>query len=165
MPKFETARGYQPGIVGRVTELHAHYYSEHWNFDQFFETKIAIELAGFITDYDATQDCIWSTSVKGKIEGSITIDGSSEHNHIAHLRWFILSEQLRGTGAGNYLLRQAIEFCDTAKFGSIYLWTFKGLESARHLYEKYGFQLTEEQSGSQWGANVIEQRFELILRT
>jgi len=161
MANFRTATGYQPGIVGRVTELHAQYYAEHWSFDHFFETKIATELSNFITHYNATRDCIWSASINGNIEGSITIDGSSEREHIAHLRWFILSEQLRGAGAGNFLLQQAVEFCEAAKFESIYLWTFKGLDTARHLYEKYGFQLIEEQSGAQWGSNVIEQKFEI----
>ena len=165
MPNFQTATGYQPGIVGRVTQLHAQYYAAHWGFDQFFETKVATELSNFISHYDATRDCIWSAWVNGNIEGSITIDGSSEQEHSAHLRWFILSEQLRGVGAGNVLLRQAVQFCEREKFQSIYLWTFKGLDSARHLYEKYGFQLTQEQPGSQWGSNVIEQRFEVKFRT
>ena len=66
-------------------------------------------------------------------------------------------------GAGKYLMQQAIGFCKQAGFGRVYLWTFQGLESARHLYEKFGFQLVAEHPGRQWGTTVIEQKFELEL--
>ena len=164
MCKFISTTGYVSGVVGRITELHANYYAEHWKFGHYFETKVATELSDFINHYNCTKDCIWSLSVNGNIEGSITIDGSTENNHIAHLRWFILSDILRGAGAGNYLLQQAISFCKQQQYESVYLWTFQGLDSARHLYEKYGFQLTEERAGAQWGSNVIEQRFDMVFQ-
>ena len=40
------------------------------------------------------------------------------------------------------------------------LWTFKGLDAARHLYERNGFRLVNEYAGAQWGVNLMEQRFE-----
>jgi len=43
----------------------------------------------------------------------------------------------------------------------VYLWTFQGLATARRLYEKHGFRLAEERAGSQWGTQVMEQRFVL----
>ena len=47
------------------------------------------------------------------------------------------------------------------RFGSApTLWTFKGLDAARHLYERHGFRLAEEYAGAQWGVNLVEQRFE-----
>ena len=33
-------------------------------------------------------------------------------------------------------------------------------DAARHLYEKHGFKLTDEQRGNMWGVEVNEQRFE-----
>jgi len=150
-------------VIGRVSELHAKYYAMHWNFGHFFEGKVVTELANFIHNYNESKDCICSLSIEGNIEGSITIDGSSENRNIAHLRWFIISDKLRGKGAGNYLMEQAISFCKKVGFEKVYLWTFLGLASARHLYEKFGFKLVEEQPGEQWGTAVTEQRFELEL--
>ena len=160
---FETIIGYTPGIIGRVTELHATYYAAHWNFGFFFERKVAVELSEFIHHYDASKDRIWSLSVDGAMEGSIAINGSSESENRAHLRWFITSDKLRGKGAGNYLMEQAVSFCKDAKFEKVYLWTFQGLAPARHLYEEFGFKLVEEQAGEQWGTVVTEQRLELVL--
>jgi len=66
-----------------------------------------------------------------------------------HVRWFIVSDKLRGKGAGNFLMQQAMDFCEQNKYSSVYLWTFQGLGSARHLYEKFGFTLTQEKTGKQ----------------
>lgn len=158
---LETRLGYLPGVIGKVTELHARYYAEQWGFGAYFEAKVASEMSDFIRRYDPSKDRIWSLVCDGSIEGSITIDGSSEADGCAHLRWFIVSDGLRGTGAGKHLMRQAVAFCREAGCSSIYLWTFHGLAAARHLYETYGFRLTEERGGSQWGTPVREQRFEL----
>jgi len=164
MGNFDVTTGYVPGAIGRVTELHAWYYTEHWNFRPFFEAKVATELADFIGSYDEAKDRIWLLSVGGTIEDSITIDGSSRNRNSAHLRWFIVSDRLRGQGAGNYLMCQALSFCARRGYDAVHLWTFQGLDPARHLYEKYGFRLVEERPGTQWGFSAIEQRFEADLQ-
>lgn len=160
MQDIDVQTGYVPGIIGRVTDLHARYYHEHWQFGCFFEAKVATGMSDFLNRYDSERDCIWSLSKNGRIEGSITIEGPSEKHGLAHLRWFIVSDRLRGEGAGNYLLSEAIDFCKRKQYDKAYLWTFAGLDSARHLYEKFGFKLAEQKSGGQWGPQVMEQRFE-----
>jgi GNAT superfamily N-acetyltransferase len=99
----------------------------------------------------------------GEIDGSIAIDCSGAAKDGAHLRWFIASDKGRGTGTGTALLTSALDFCRMKKYGKVYLWTFDGLEAARHLYEKAGFRLARQQRGTQWGIAVDEQRFELEL--
>ena len=156
-------KGYLPGSIGRVAELHGCYYHQHWGFGQFFEAKVARELAEFIGRYDEKRDGFWTASLAGRIEGSITIDGLHAESKGAHLRWFIVSDVLRGTGIGNRLIEEAINFCRTCGYRLVYLWTFEGLTPARHLYEKMGFKLVEERRGNQWGTEVNEQRFILQL--
>jgi hypothetical protein len=41
----------------------------------------------------------------------------------------------------------------------VQLWTFRGLDTARGLYERAGFVLQDERSGKQRGKQVVEQRF------
>lgn len=160
---FAYIEGYTPGIIGRITRLHAEYYAGRWGFGSFFEVKVAAELAQFVWSYSAAHDRIWSVVQDGTIEGSIAVDGTSEQNTRAHLRWFIVSGKLRGKGAGNGLLEKSLSFSRAAGYPLVYLWTFEGLDAARHLYEKYGFKLVEEHIGKQWGTAVKEQRFELRL--
>ena len=145
---------------GRIAELHGVYYHQHWKFGLFFEAKVALELSEFLKRYDQSRDGFWTVIAGRRIEGSITIDGVHGESEGAHLRWFILSDALRGKGAGNQLINTAINFCRRKCYSKIYLWTFEGLGAARHLYEKSGFTLIEERKGTQWGTEVNEQRFE-----
>jgi len=160
MSDIKIARGYIPGSLGRVAELHGTYYHDHWGFVLFFEARVANELSDFLRRYEEARDGFWTVSAGGRIEGSITIDGIHAQSEGAHLRWFITSEALQGKGAGNLLIKTAMNFCRDKGYKKAYLWTFKGLGAARHLYEKNGFRLVEEHIGRQWGTVVKEQRFE-----
>jgi GNAT superfamily N-acetyltransferase len=154
---------YIPGAIGRVTEMHAVYYQQSWGFGQFFESKVAAELSSFLDRFDKTRDGFWTACMGGVVEGSVAIDGKNAASEGAHLRWFIMSPGLQGQGAGNTLMEKAIGFCKACGYTHVYLWTFEGLHAARHLYEKFGFKLSEQTQGSQWGTTVLEQKFTLTL--
>ena len=152
--------GYTVGCIGRVVQLHADFYSKLVGFGLLFEAKVARELAQFCEDFDAKRDGLWLAVIDGAVHGSIAIDGTHAQTDGAHLRWFITSELLHGQGVGSTLMTQALAFCDSKGYKRVYLNTFAGLDAARHLYEKQGFQLTHESIGLTWGSQVREQRFE-----
>lgn len=162
-PCTEIRIGYIPGLIGRVTELHARYYSTNWNFGVFFESKVAREMAAFMARYDPEADRVWSVVYEDRIHGSLSIDRSGEQDNRAHLRWFIMSRSLRGHGYGNQLISLAMDFCRRQGYAGVYLWTFQGLLQAAHLYHKAGFKLVESFPGDQWGQTVAEQRYEARL--
>jgi GNAT superfamily N-acetyltransferase len=157
-----TRTGYLPGCIGQIAALHARYYAAHAGFGVFFESKVAREFGLFCERHDPTRDGLWLIQQADSIAGSIVIDGSHAAQG-AHLRWFIVSDALRGSGYGNQLMAHAVEFCRERGYERVYLWTFRGLDAARHLYLKFGFELVEEAPGQQWGQAVIEQRYELII--
>ena len=152
-------QGYRPGLVGRVTEMHAAFYSRHVGFGQFFESQVATGVAEFVGRLDKPYNGIWAAISDDRIIGSITIDGEDLGQDNAHLRWFILDENAQGRGLGRQLLSEAIMFCDRQNFAATRLWTFRGLDAARHLYESFGFRLVREAEGQQWGSKVTEQEF------
>ena len=152
-------KSYVPGAIGRIAELHALYYAREWGFGKFFEAKVATELAEFVGRLDAQQDGLWTVCLENRVQGAIAIDGIKAGTDGAHLRWFILSPALQGRGFGNELLGRALGFCREKAYQKVYLWTFKGLDTARHLYEKHGFKLAQALEGDQWGTTVIEQKF------
>ncbi|WP_058913781.1 bifunctional helix-turn-helix transcriptional regulator/GNAT family N-acetyltransferase [Entomohabitans teleogrylli] len=151
--------GYRPGLVGRVVEMHADFYSRYSGFGQFFESQVASGIAEFVGRLDNPGNRIWAALLNGRIVGSVAIDGGDADNDEAHLRWFILDDGCRGGGVGKRLLEQAVAFCDESGFPATHLWTFSGLNAARHLYEAHGFVLTHEAEGNQWGSVVTEQQF------
>ena len=161
VPGLKIETGYIPGSIGRISELHGTYYYDHWGFGLYFEAKVAIELSEFLQRYDQSSGEIWIATLNGRVEGSAVIDGIHAENEGAHLRWFIISDALRGKGVGRKLITKAIDFCKDKDYKKTYLWTFEGLNAARHLYENAGFKLIKQQSGVQWGTAVNEQYFEL----
>jgi len=160
-----TIIGYVPGAIGRITELHADYYKRHWDFDLFFESKVATELSEFLNRFNPGHDGFWLAMVDDKIVGAVAIDGKEVKTSGARLRWFIVAPDYQGRGVGQRLLGEAIAFCRKANIRRVYLHSFAGLDAARHLYERSGFVLREEKQDNTWGKTVIEQTFELILST
>ena len=160
MNGWDIVYGYKAGLIGRVAQLHGEYYDKHWNFTQYFEGKVACEMASFMNSYDETKDITISVYSNSILQGSITIQSDSCNPKEAQLRWFIVSEESQGKGIGNFLMQEAMKFCEQCHYSYIYLWTFQGLESAKKLYEKYGFTIKESQEGNQWGTRVHEVCYE-----
>ncbi|MBM3301016.1 MAG: GNAT family N-acetyltransferase [Deltaproteobacteria bacterium] len=155
--------GYYPGVIGKIIELHATYYHEHWGFDFTFETQVGSELSDFMKEFDPGRDGFWAAMVNGVFAGAIAIDGRKSSSDGARLRWFIVEPRLQGKGIGSTLITKSIQFCAEAGHRRVYLWTFQGLDAARTLYERNGFRLTEEHNVDQWGTTLLEQRFDLDL--
>lgn len=153
--------GYRPGALAAIVQLHMNYYHEHWQFGLHFETKIASELAEFLSRMDNQSDLIVTAYKSGgeQLIGSIIIDAVHADSKGAHLRWFIVDPQLAGQGLGRQLIDLAIQHCDNKAFAQVYLTTFRGLDAARSLYESLGFRLDDESNVDQWQGGVVEQRF------
>ena len=152
--------GYRPDAIGRITEMHATWYSKAHGFGAVFESKVAAGLAELVERMHNTRNGLWLAIVEERVVGSIAIDGQDQPDGAAHLRFFIVDDGVRGTGVGRRLLRQALSFVDAQGFSKTRLWTFQGLDAARHLYEAEGFTLTTSWLGTQWGPQVVEQIFE-----
>jgi GNAT superfamily N-acetyltransferase len=163
MNDITTHEGYLPGAIGAIAALHGRYYSASHGFDQVFEAKVARELGEFVCRYDPAHDRLWLERCADDVLGSLVIDGG-DGGGVAHLRWFILSDQLRGKGFGKRLMSDAMAFCRDRGFRSVYLWTLSGLDAAIHLYELEGFATVERVVGSQWGKAVEELKMERRLR-
>ena len=153
--------GYRPGALGAVCALQAEYYAKAWGFGAAFETKVAGDMAAFITRFDPGRDLFVLAEREGEIIGSITVDGGETDRGLAHLRWFIVSDAARGTGLGHRLMDRAVAFAADKELPGIYLDTFAGLDAARHLYEHAGFTMVHSRQDTTWGPPVEEQRFEL----
>ncbi|WP_085933420.1 helix-turn-helix domain-containing GNAT family N-acetyltransferase [Enhydrobacter aerosaccus] len=152
-------RGYRTGLIARTTEMHARYYARAAGFGQSFESVVASGLAEFCGRLDNPRNAIWTAMQDQSLVGAVAIDGEDLDPGVAHLRWFIVEDGQRGRGIGKKLLSTAIAFSEASGFSEIDLWTFAGLDAARHLYEAHGFVCVEERPGTQWGAQVNEQRF------
>nr|WP_321260524.1 GNAT family N-acetyltransferase [uncultured Pseudodesulfovibrio sp.] len=154
---------YRPGMIGEIVHFHGSYYSKHWGFEGCFEAEVAEELGAFVRDYDERRDGLWCAEVDDCFAGAIAVDGSRFGRRQARVRWFIVPEEFQSNGVGSQLFEQAMKFCEVGRFELVHLWTFKGLDAARKLYERNGFALVEEASHCEWGPEITAQKFELSL--
>jgi GNAT superfamily N-acetyltransferase len=155
--------GYYPGVVGKITEIHAVYYHVHWGFDVSFETQVGRELSIFISEFDEARDGFWAATANDRFAGAVAIDGHNAMVEGVRLRWFIVDPEFQGAGLGLRLISRAVQFCRDKKYPKIFLWTFEGLDAARRLYERQNFRLCETHQVDQWGQQIKEQKFELLL--
>ncbi|MBO6891123.1 MAG: MarR family transcriptional regulator [Roseibium sp.] len=157
--QIEIVEGYQTGMIGDISAMHGRTHGPIVGMGPTFESVVAKAMSEFMPRVHRPMNNSWSVVDNGEVIGSISIDGEDLDGNVAHLRWFILSERLRGKGLGKVLLKKAIDHCDDLGFQEIHLWTLKGLDAARSLYERAGFELADEYIGDQWGKAVTEQMF------
>ena len=56
-----------------------------------------------------------------------------------------------------------MEHLKQRNYKTSYLWTTDELPASAHLYQKFGFKLTEEKPSTAFGKPVKEQRYDLVL--
>jgi len=156
-------RGYEPGLVGRVAELHGRYYAGAWGSGAPFEMQMAREFSDFLEGYDPRHDLVLSAHIGRSLAGSITVYGRRLLPEGAQLRFFIVDPAWHGRGAGKALLAEALAFCRQRRFPRVFLWTVDGLPASRRLYEKAGFRVTERVPDDRYTVLRDNLRMELAL--
>ena len=151
----------KPGDIGYIIYLHGTLYAQEFNLDHTFEGYVASGLGEFAKSFDERKDCLWLAEESGRIAGSIAIAGQADHT--AQLRWFLVYPEARGSGLGGRLLGDALQFCRSSAFRSVFLWTLSDLKAAAHLYQRAGFHRTEHKTHEIWGAMRTEERYDLAL--
>jgi GNAT superfamily N-acetyltransferase len=153
----------RPGDLGRVVALHAVLYAREHAFDHTFEGYVAETVGQFAVRFRPARDRLWLAEIEDRLVGSIAIVGKDDA--AAQLRWFLLDPDVRGVGLGRRLLGDALAFCRSAVYRSVFLWTIHPLTAAARLYEAHGFRKTEAKPvAALWGALLSEERYDLALR-
>ncbi len=130
-----------------------------WNGD--YEALVARILAEFVTDFDAERERAWIAHRNGERVGSVfcrAVDADT-----AQLRLLIVDPAARGTGLGNRLVGEVIEFARSTGYSCLRLWTNSVLTDARRIYQHHGFELVDEESHHSFGHDLVGQTWELAL--
>jgi DNA-binding MarR family transcriptional regulator/ribosomal protein S18 acetylase RimI-like enzyme len=154
-------RQHRPGDPGWIVQIHGELYAREYGWDASFEALVAEIVATFIRRYDPLKERCWIAEVGGERMGSVLVVKKSAT--VAKLRLLILDPRARGLGIGARLVAEAIRFARTAGYRKMTLWTNRGLDAARHIYEKEGFRLIREEAHHSFGKDLVAQTFELEL--
>ncbi len=152
--------GLRPGDLGEIVRLHGAIYAREHGFDETFEAYVAGPMAEFALRR-SPRERIWIAGREGAVEGCAAVVEASARE--AQLRWYLVVPEARGRGLGTALLDAAIAFAREQGYASIFLWTVSALEAAARRYGAAGFRKTEARPGRRWGADVVEERYDLDL--
>ena len=150
--------GYIPGSIGRIADLSV-CNMQIFGFGSAFEARVARDAAEFCERLSSPRAQLWRVMHEDCIMGTIAMDGEDLGDGLCHLRWFMLDQRIHGQGVGRQLLKSACDFADAGGFRETRLWTIRGLDAARVLYEHAGFALVREWEGDQWGSVVHERLY------
>ena len=156
-----TIRPYQAGEVSYVAYLQMKFYEQTYGFKPVFEHYLLAAMVDFTRSPEGSQ--LWVALDGEEIIGSIAIV-KAEDAGSAQLRWFLVDADHQGRGIGKRLLDEALKFCHEQGYHNVFLWTFRGLDAARHLYEEYGFTPAETKPNTEWSDKLLtEERWDLAL--
>lgn len=151
--------GLQSGDLGYVIHLHGILYKKEFNYGMEFENYVAKGFCEFYSQFDPNKDGVWIAEKDNKIIGTLFL--MHREDKIAQLRYFLILPEFRGTGLGKHLMQLFIDSLKEKKYKSAFLWTTDELPVAAKIYNKHGFELTEEKSSESFGKPLKERRFDL----
>jgi DNA-binding MarR family transcriptional regulator/GNAT superfamily N-acetyltransferase len=154
-------RTHQPGDMGWVVHRHGILYAEEYAWDEQFEALVAEIVTNFIRNYDSKRERCWIAEKDGDNAGSVFLVKQSDST--AKLRLLLVEPNARGLGIGSRLVSECIKFAQQAGYSKITLWTNSILTAARHIYQKAGFQLVNEQPHQSFGHDLIAETWDLEL--
>ena len=156
-------RPHRPGDMGWVVYREGALYAQEYSFDDSFEALVARIVADFLTDFDPKRERCWIAEVNGQNVGHIFLVKHPTEPSTAKLRLLLVEPSARGLRLGSTLVEECVNFARAVGYKKITLWTQSILVAARHVYQKAGFRLVEEQANRKFGRDLVSQTWELDL--
>jgi DNA-binding MarR family transcriptional regulator/GNAT superfamily N-acetyltransferase len=155
-------RPQQPGDMGWVIHRHGILYAQEYGWDEQFEVLVAQIVTKFMQCCDAKKERCWIAEMEGENVGCVFLVKKSKT--VAQLRLLLVEPKARGLGIGSRLVDECIRFArQVGTYRKMILWTNDVLHAARHIYEKAGFTLTEEEHHHSFSHDLVGQTWELKL--
>ena len=154
-----TIRTYNAADVEYIINRHRELYEAEYGFGSEFSDYVEKYVCKFHEHHDENKENIWIAEADGKQLGMIAL--VRVNNITAQLRWFLIEPEMRGRGLGYKLMNTVMDFSREKGYKHVFLWTVSVLEAARTLYKRFGFQLTESKLNDSWGAELLEERWDM----
>lgn len=139
-----------------IGDLHESIYSKEHGFNEEFAVYVKETLSEFNRP-QTDRERIWIVEKDARIMGCLAVVEHSEN--VAQVRWFLVHPELRGFGIGSRMFGEAVEFIEKCGYSSAFLFTQSILGNAARIYERFGFELVEENVDETWGQKLVSQKY------
>jgi GNAT superfamily N-acetyltransferase len=143
------------GDLGWVVMAHGELYDRDFGWDSTFEALVARIVADYAGERDPDRHAAWIAEIDGVRVGCVFCVPADERT--AKLRLLLVDPNARGTGIGNRLVAECIDFAKAAGYQAITLWTNDVLAAARRIYQAHGFELVAEEPHHSFGHDLVGQ--------
>ena len=155
-------RSHRPGDLSWVAWRHAVLYGREYGWHEPFEALVQRVVADFLTQHDPRREHCWLAELDGERVGSVML--VRQDDRVCKLRLLFLEPSARGHRLGYRLVEECLRFARAAGYRRMTLWTQECLKSARGIYARFGFELTETRSHRLFGPDeVVGETWELAL--
>jgi N-acetylglutamate synthase-like GNAT family acetyltransferase len=151
----------RPGDLGWIVMANAEVYAQQFGWNTDYESLVARIVADFAERADSERQRAWIAEADGRRIGCVMCVDAGEG--VARLRLLLVTPDGRGHGAGSALVDACLDFARGCGYRSMVLWTNSVLESARHIYQRAGFELVAESRHRSFGSDLVGQDWELVL--
>lgn len=145
------------GDIGWAIERHGRLYADEYGWNAEFEVLVATLFARFASDHDPESERCWIAELDGERVGCVFVVRNEDDPAAAQLRCLLVDPLARGHGVGRRLVEECLAFARTAGYRRMLLWTNDVLAAARHIYERCGFILAEENRHHSFGHDLVGQ--------
>lgn len=145
----------QPGDMGLVVQQQSALYAREYGWNWEFEALVAEIVAKYLREFDPTCERCWIAEKDGEVVGSVFVVRHDATT--AKLRMLYVDASARGMGIGQRLVDECLRFARQAGYTNMLLWTVNILTDARKLYQKAGFELTEEEPTVSFGKTLVSE--------
>jgi len=154
-------RGLSPGDLGWIVSRNAELYAAEYGWDASYEVLVARIVADFAATQDPASERAWIAEVAGLRAGCVMCVRADEDT--AKLRLLLVEPAFRGLGVGRRLTDACVAFARDAGYLRMTLWTQSILTTARHIYHAAGFELVDSAPHRSFGADLVEETWQLEL--
>jgi DNA-binding MarR family transcriptional regulator/N-acetylglutamate synthase-like GNAT family acetyltransferase len=160
-PESFILRDPEPGDMGWVTYRHGLIYAQEYGWDATFEALVAQIVSDYIKNFNPGRERCWIAEMDGEIVGSVFLVQASQET--AKLRLLLVEAKGRGLGLGTRLVEECIRFARRSGYKKLTLWTNSVLVAARHIYQKTGFKIVDQEENHNFGKDLVSETWELDL--
>lgn len=151
-----------PGDADWLIRQHVASYASSDGFDASFGQAVAQVLANFEAGHDPVCERAFVAWSGDQRLGSVFC--TREDAQTARLRLFLLVPQARGMGLGRQMLGTCMRWAQACGYTRMVLWTHESHKAACALYARMGWHCTLSRPIRNYGADLVEQRWEVTLQ-